>query len=92
MRLDEKGRCCGCKPIHYKGGSWRSPNHPMKFCSRCCREFDPEGGEQRENWAWKLDPNNEWKRTVYDPVTAQHRVPTEALPIPSTETPTQGEK
>lgn len=50
--LDERGRCCGRKPLHYKGGSWRSPAHPMKFCDRCNREFDPLTGAQRDNWAW----------------------------------------
>ncbi len=55
--LDSAGRCCGRKPLHYKGGSWRSPERPMKFCDRCCREYDPETGVQRENWAWKLDTN-----------------------------------
>lgn len=50
--LDSKGRCCGSKPIFYKGGSWRSPpGSPMHFCSSCCREFCPDG-KQRKNWAW----------------------------------------
>lgn len=47
--LDERGRCYGRKPLHYKGGSWCSPSRPMKFCDR---EFDPATGAQRENWAW----------------------------------------
>ena len=55
MKLDEKGRCCGRKPIYYKGGSWRSPpGAPLMFCGRCNREYDPITGEQRENWAWAL--------------------------------------
>ena len=54
MKLDEKGRCCGRKPIYYKGRSWRSPpGSPLKFCCGCNREFDPQTGEQRENWAWR---------------------------------------
>jgi len=57
--LDENGRCCGRKPIHYKGGSWRSPpGSPMHFCGGCCREFGPDGA-QRENWAWKRGPDGE---------------------------------
>ena len=52
--LDEKGRCCGRKPIHYKGGSWCSPQIPQKFCDRCCRAYDPATGCQIENWAFKL--------------------------------------
>lgn len=53
--LDQRGRCCGRKPLHYKGGSWNSPARPMKFCDRCDREFDPVTGEQRENWAWRFE-------------------------------------
>ena len=53
MRLDSSGRCCGRKPLYYKGGSWRSPTgSPMYFCGKCMREFGPDG-EQRENFAWK---------------------------------------
>lgn len=58
-KLDEKGRCCGRKPIFYKGGSWRSPKEaPMHFCGECCREFGPDG-VHRESWAWKRDANGE---------------------------------
>jgi hypothetical protein len=53
--MDEKGRCCGVKPIHYKGGSWRSPpGSPMYFCCRCSREYDGVTKAQRSNFAWKL--------------------------------------
>lgn len=44
-RLDEKGRCCGRKPLVYK-----RPEHHL-FCCRCCAEFSPDG-IQRPNWAW----------------------------------------
>lgn len=44
--LDDKGRCCGRKPLVYK-----RPNHYL-FCCRCDREFSPDG-KQRENWAWR---------------------------------------
>lgn len=58
-RLDEKGRCCGRKPIFYKGGSWRSPpGSPMHFCCGCQREFGPDG-EHRPNWAWMKDSNGQ---------------------------------
>ncbi|MCU1313398.1 MAG: hypothetical protein JWM54_1155 [Acidobacteriaceae bacterium] len=51
--LDSKGRHCGRKPIHYKGGSFASPlNAPLLFCDRCSREFDVVTGKQRENWAF----------------------------------------
>ena len=52
-RLDAKGRCCGRKPMRYKGGSWRSPlGAPMLVCCNCNREYDPETGTQRPNWAF----------------------------------------
>ena len=51
--LDAKGRCCGRKPIHYKGGSWRSPpGCPMWFCCTCHREYSDPSGVQQANWAW----------------------------------------
>ena len=45
--LDDKGRCCGIKPIVYK-------RDPHLFCHRCCRAFDPDTGSMIENWAWKF--------------------------------------
>ena len=54
--LDTKGRCCGRKPIFYKGGSWASPlGAPLYFCPKCNREFSPDG-KQRPNWAYKQCP------------------------------------
>jgi hypothetical protein len=51
-QLDELGRCCGRKPIFYKGGNWRSPPQaPMHFCTRCSREYGPDG-QQRANHSW----------------------------------------
>lgn len=55
MKLDAKGRCCGRKPIDYKGGP-RSPEQPHKYCPRCNRSFDRESGKQIENWAFKKCP------------------------------------
>jgi hypothetical protein len=52
LSLDAKGRCCGRRPIYYKGGSWRSPlGAPMYHCCDCSAEFGPDG-KQRANWAW----------------------------------------
>lgn len=45
-RLDDKGRCCGRKPLKYK----RPRVH--YFCTRCNREFN-EDGEQVPNFAYK---------------------------------------
>lgn len=59
--IDEKGRCCGRKPLHYKGGSWRYDGPPQLFCTRCDRSYNPETKEQQANWAWaKVD--GEWMR------------------------------
>ena len=55
--LDDKGRCCGRKPIVYKGGGWRHLGPAMKFCDRCCRAYHPETGEQMPNFAW--EPNGD---------------------------------
>jgi hypothetical protein len=43
--LDEKGRCCGRKPLVYK-----RPEHYL-FCVRCNARFTPTG-VQEPNWAW----------------------------------------
>lgn len=45
--LDDKGRCCGRKPIEYK----RYAGHHF-FCTRCDREYDPITLKQRPNWAY----------------------------------------
>ena len=44
-RLDDKGRCCGRKPLVYK----RPVTH--FFCTKCDAEF-AVSGKQRPNWAW----------------------------------------
>lgn len=64
MKLDEKGRCCGRKPIKYKGGSWRSPLYPMYFCTRCDRAYSVDSLKQIENWAWKRTEDGEFINTV----------------------------
>lgn len=48
IALDEKGRCCGRKPLVYK-----RPTHYL-FCFRCHRYFDPDTRRQIPNWAWRL--------------------------------------
>lgn len=54
--LDAKGRCCGRKPIDYKGGAWNSPLQAQKFCWRCNRAYDRTTGVQIENWAFVKAP------------------------------------
>ncbi len=52
-KIDEKGRCCGKKPLEYTGKRY---SQEQKFCSRCCRSFDRQSGEQIENWSYlKVD-------------------------------------
>lgn len=55
--LDEKGRCCGRKPLVYK------VPRSQKFCTRCDRSYDRASGEQIENWAWKKDASGEFVST-----------------------------
>ncbi len=50
-QLDDKGRCCGRKPIEYKNHDYGTDG--FKFCPRCDRAYDRETGEQIDNWAWK---------------------------------------
>ena len=45
VRLDDKGRCCGRKPIVYK----RKAEY---YCARCHRVFDIDSGEQIQSWAY----------------------------------------
>lgn len=60
--FDNEGRCCGRKPLFYKGGSWRSPpGSPKYFCTRCFREFGPDG-KQRPNFAWQRTEDGTWYR------------------------------
>jgi hypothetical protein len=48
--IDEKGRCCGVKPLVYK-----RPTHHL-FCCRCDAEYDFPSLEQKNNFAWvKVD-------------------------------------
>lgn len=57
MRLDEKGRCCGRKPLVYTG---RGITPRQRFCSRCDRSYDFDTGEQIENWAWRKNDSGEF--------------------------------
>jgi hypothetical protein len=51
--MDEKGRCCGRKPIVYK----RWPHRGYFCCS-----FDLETKEQQDNFAWKKNPDGSWEK------------------------------
>lgn len=54
MKLDNKGRCCGRKPIPYK-------RPPRLFCDRCDRSYNAATKEQIENWAWEQSDEG-WRR------------------------------
>lgn len=56
MKLDDKGRCCGRKPLEYKRDG-------HKFCPRCDRAYDIATGEQITNWAWLKKPDGEFHPT-----------------------------
>jgi hypothetical protein len=57
--LDERGRCCGRKPVPYK--------RPARlFCSRCCRQYAPTTGLQEPNWAWLSDGTNGFRSRYPD--------------------------
>lgn len=59
MQLDEKGRCCGRKPVTYRGRNTTSEG-PQRYCTRCDRSYDLEENEQIPNWAWKQSTDGEW--------------------------------
>jgi hypothetical protein len=47
--LNDRGQCCGRKPIVYK-----RPHH--LYCARCNASFSPETNKQIPNWAYyRLD-------------------------------------
>lgn len=50
MVLDDKGRCCGRKPLTYKRDGHR-------FCHRCDRAYHLYQNFQVNNWAWKRQPD-----------------------------------
>ena len=54
--LDERGRCCGRKPLTYK----RTRHY---FCPRCCSAFALDTGQQIENWAWKRQADGRFAPT-----------------------------
>jgi hypothetical protein len=65
VNLDDKGRCCGKKPLVYK-------SRGFLYCSRCGRAFAMDDGTQIENWEWRKNgekwelrvPESIWKRAI----------------------------
>lgn len=54
--LDDKGRCCGRKPMVYKSRT-HTGTDPHRYCPRCDRAYDLEGNRQIPNWAWRRLPD-----------------------------------
>lgn len=54
--LDDKGRCCGRKPIRYM-------RDRHLFCPRCDRSYDFDG-KQITNWAFKLEPDGTFSQKI----------------------------
>jgi hypothetical protein len=54
QNLDDKGRCCGRKPIVYK-------RECRRFCDRCDRSYHFYQGFQVDNWAWKRRPDGQFE-------------------------------
>lgn len=71
MKLDDKGRCCGRKPMVYKSRH-STPEGPQRYCPRCDRAYDLEENQQIENWAYKRWKNSDlFMSTKSGSVTAQ---------------------
>jgi hypothetical protein len=67
MTLDDKGRCCGRKPLVYK----RSPaagEPPQRFCFRCDRAYHLIENRQIANWAYEQTTDGAWKLRERGPV------------------------
>ena len=60
MELNEKGQCCGRKPIAYRGSN-NTQAGPHRFCVRCDRAYDLRDNVQIENWAWRKLENGNWQ-------------------------------
>ena len=53
-RLDDKGRCCGRKPLVYKRSrGWDQRPGPYRFCTICDRAYEFDRPEQIANWAYE---------------------------------------
>ena len=59
MTLDDKGRCCGRKPLVYKRDRPDGVSGGFLFCFRCDRAYSPEG-QQINNWAWRGTSSGEF--------------------------------
>ena len=63
-QLNEKGQCCGRKPMVYRGRHTTSEG-PHRYCPRCDRAYDLDDNYQIPNWAWKINPKTqEFERVI----------------------------
>lgn len=60
-KLNDDGRCCGRKPIVYKG-RMSTTEGPQRFCPRCDRAYELDAPYQINNWAWKRAPGGKFER------------------------------
>jgi hypothetical protein len=51
--LDDKGRCCGRKPLTYRTSVDSFVRGPHRFCVRCDAAYPTDEAGQIENWAWR---------------------------------------
>jgi hypothetical protein len=54
--LDERGRCCGRKPILYRSNRDHGADMPgigFHYCTRCDRSYSRGTLMQIADWAWK---------------------------------------
>lgn len=58
--LNDKGQCCGRKPIIYK-------RPPHQFCCRCDKAYSLDTGLPVENWAWAVAHGNHVKKSSRKP-------------------------
>ena len=55
MSLNDKGQCCGKKPLTYKRDG-------ELFCPRCDRAYNIDTNQQIDNWAWKKNEHGSFVR------------------------------
>lgn len=59
-QLPADGRCCGRKPIAYKGGPYTTR---QLWCDRCDRSYEFDAPHwQRENFAWRRGEDGQFRR------------------------------
>ena len=55
--LNDRGQCCGRKPMVYK-------RPPHMFCPRCDASYSLDG-KQQENWAYARQTNGTFVRKAF---------------------------